>query len=125
VAHAAVARAKAGLGPTLIEARTYRLSFHNTSDNPKQYQTEAELDEAKRRDPIPRLQRYLATRGRWDEARGLAMREEADQKILAAISAAELLPPNTPDDVFSNVYATPSPRMLSQRDELLRTEKDG
>ena len=59
----AVARARAGEGPTLIEARTYRMGPHNTSDDPTRYVDPVELEERRAVDPIARVRRYLTARG--------------------------------------------------------------
>src|SRR5438876_191858 len=64
----ALARAMRGDGPTLIEAITYRLSGHSTSDDPKAYRQEDEVDEWRRRDPIARLRRMLQSRALFSDA---------------------------------------------------------
>src|SRR5260370_3089844 len=69
VATEAVRRARAGDGPTLIESLTYRMSVHNTTDNPSLYEDPKERDEAKRRDPIERVIKHLTRRGLWSEER--------------------------------------------------------
>ncbi|MGK7312205.1 MAG: pyruvate dehydrogenase (acetyl-transferring) E1 component subunit alpha, partial [Candidatus Longimicrobiales bacterium M2_2A_002] len=63
----AVARARDGEGPTLIEAVTYRLSLHTTVDDPSRYRSEEEVEEWEARDPIPRFRDYLEERGVLDE----------------------------------------------------------
>jgi len=121
----AVSRARSGGGPTLIEARTYRLGFHNTSDNPREYRDEDAVAEAQKHDPIARVERYLARRGSWDDTRGQAARADAERTVLAAIAAAESqFTANSPEDVFANVFATPSPRLERQHDESLRYAED-
>src|SRR5262249_53262942 len=64
----ALARALRGDGPTLIEAITYRLSGHSTSDDPKAYRKEDEVEERRRRDPIARLRRMLNAPGLFSQA---------------------------------------------------------
>jgi pyruvate dehydrogenase E1 component alpha subunit len=115
----AVERARAGEGPTLIESRTYRLGFHNTSDNPGVYRDEAEAAAAARLDPIERVQRYLSARGRWGgEVRG-RWTTELEQEVRAAIERATSYPGARPEDVFDHVYADPPQRVLEQRRRLL------
>ena len=58
----AVARARAGGGPTLIECVTYRMAVHTTADDPKRYRSEEEVESWRRRDPLARFQGYLAAR---------------------------------------------------------------
>ena len=119
VACDAVERARSGGGPSLIESVTYRMSFHNTTDNPSRYQDPKEFEEARTRDPIERVQKYLATLGLWDPKREEAwaeeIREENEKALQHAMGAA------TPkaEDVFANVYQDPPPRVLRQRSELL------
>src|SRR5258706_7144534 len=88
----ALARAAHGGGPTLIEAITYRLSGHSTSDDPKAYRQEDEVEEWRRRDPIARLRRLLAARGFWTDADQAKVEEEAQEEVKEAITAAERTP---------------------------------
>ena len=120
----AVERARKGDGPTLIEAVTYRLGFHNTTDNPSRYQDPEEYEEAGRRDPIARVQKYLAGLGRWDHSREASLTEELRSEIDSALEAAFAAPLPGPRDVFENVYEHPPERVLSQRARLLQEEPD-
>ena len=86
VAVAAVERARKGEGPTLIESVTYRMSFHNTTDNPSKYEDPKEHEEARTRDPIERVQKYLTGIGLWDKKREAALTEELTQENEAALS---------------------------------------
>jgi pyruvate dehydrogenase E1 component alpha subunit len=63
----AVSRARAGNGPTLIEALTYRYGAHATADDPSLYRSNDEVEEWRAKDPIDRLRRFLEHRGEWDE----------------------------------------------------------
>ena len=121
-AQAAVDRARAGDGPTLIETITYRLSFHNTTDNPKKYLPEGWLEEAEKKDPIPRLQAYLAAQGLWDEGTRAAIESEITEQIDGAVESAASMPISRPSDIFDNVYQRPPGRQLKQRAELLGPE---
>lgn len=114
----AVARARAGDGPSLIECVTARLSFHNTTDNPDAYLPEGWLAEAEKEEPVRRLRAYLTAQGIWDEATEAAVRSEIDEQIDAAISAALAMPAPGPDEVFDDVFANPPPRVERQRAEL-------
>jgi pyruvate dehydrogenase E1 component alpha subunit len=120
VAAEAVARARRGDGPTLIDCLTYRLSFHNTTDNPRAYLPEGWLERAEREDPIDRVQAYLAGRGLWDEATRSAVEGEIAEQLDAAVQAASAMPAARPADVFDNVYAEPPARVRRQREELAR-----
>lgn len=125
VAEDAVARARRGDGPTLIDCLTYRLSFHNTTDNPRAYLPEGWLERAEREDPIERVQAFLAARGLWDDAARAAMEGELAEQIDAAVEAAAAMPTARPGDVFENVYADPPDRVRRQREELSRLTGGG
>ena len=115
----AVARAREGHGPTLIESVTYRMSFHNTTDNPSKYQDPAELEAARLRDPIKRIQAYLRERKLWDEKKDTAWAAEIDAEIDAALKKAAAAPPPNKSQIFDNVFAQLTPRQEQQRKELM------
>jgi len=123
-AREAVDRARAGGGPTLLESRTYRLGFHNTTDNPREYREQAEEDAAHLRDPIARLQRHLAAKGAFDEAMGTQWQESIAAEIDAALEAVEAFPPPGLDDVFANVYSNPPARMLAEWESMRKLQAD-
>jgi len=115
----AVRRARSGLGPTLIECRTYRLSFHNTSDNPNDYREDAEYQDALRDEPVGRLERHILSSGLMgrDEIDDLRRRTRAE--LDAAQRSVAALPRPGPAYIFDHVYATLPPRVRQQRDETL------
>lgn len=115
VTRAAVARARAGDGPTLIEARTYRMGMHNPIDDPSRYMNEDELARWERRDPITRVQNFLAGRGQWNDEVASATEDSIAAEIDAAFQAAANAPPMTPDDIYDNVFAEPTPALKRQR----------
>jgi pyruvate dehydrogenase E1 component alpha subunit len=113
----AVARARAGEGPTLIEARTYRMGPHNTSDDPTRYHDATELERQRGFDPLDRVRRHLAERGLTDEASEEALRAEAKAEVDAAVAAVEAEPAPGVDALFDHVYADPPARVARQREE--------
>jgi len=117
----AVERARAGEGPSLIEAVTYRMGFHNTTDNPSRYQDPAEYEEAKQRDPIERVLKYLSSLGLWSEERESGLRAEVAAEVDRAVEAAQSLPGVKPEMLFDNVYARPPQRVQRQRTEFLQS----
>ena len=119
VATEAVQRARAGDGPTLIESHTYRMSFHNTTDNPSLYEDPKEREEAQRRDPIERVIKHLTARGLWNEKRDKETRASVRAEIDAALERATTFPPATPSQLFEHVYAELPERVRRQREELL------
>jgi pyruvate dehydrogenase E1 component alpha subunit len=115
----AAKRARAGDGPTLIEAVTYRMGPHTTSDDPTRYRTQDELDRWSALDPIVRYRTYLESIGVWSprtesviEGRAARLRTELRDAVFGApdVDATEL---------FEHVYAEMTPDLIAQRDQLL------
>jgi pyruvate dehydrogenase E1 component alpha subunit len=111
----AVARARAGDGPTLIEARTYRMGPHNTADDPTRYVDAAELEEHRALDPVDRVRRYLTADGLVDEASEARVIEELRAEFDAAFAAVEAAPAPGAASLFEHVYANPPLRVRRQR----------
>ncbi len=101
----AYARARAGEGPTLIEALTYRLTGHSTSDDPKVYRSEDQVEPWRAKDPLIRVRRYLVARGAWSDAHDAKLRTEVDEECKAAIIDAEAAPPPALETVMTDVYS--------------------
>ena len=101
----AVAKARAGDGPTLIEAKTYRYHAHTSDDDDKLYRTREEVEQWRRKDPIPAFRRYLVENRLLDAETEKAIDDEASATIAEAVEAAEGAP--DPTDAFSHVYAKP------------------
>jgi len=95
------------------------MSFHNTTDNPSKYQDPAELEAARARDPIRRVQAYLKGRGMWDEKREQEFEQAISEEIEAAIVKAQKAPLPNRSQIFDNVFAELTPRQAAQRRELL------
>jgi pyruvate dehydrogenase E1 component alpha subunit len=119
VARQAVARASAGEGPTLVEAITYRMGAHTTSDDPSRYRTEEELKPWVERDPIERTRRYLFEIGQWDQEREQQLRADIDRRIRQAVASAERTVPPPLESLHDDVYEKPSWNLLEQRRILL------
>lgn len=113
----ALEEVRQGQGPVLIEAFTYRMGAHTTSDDPTRYRTPEELEEWKRKDPLTRLRAYLSRVGAADDeffAKVDAEAEELGERVRADCRA---LPDPEPLDIFGNVYAEPHSHLEQQRDE--------
>ena len=119
VAREAVDRARNGEGPTLIEAHTYRMSDHTTSDDARRYRTPEEVAFWQERDPVERLARYMRAAGLLDETSEAAVAAEAEAKVAGWVEAFEAVPPPEPDEIFRHVFAEPTPGLAAQRDELM------
>jgi pyruvate dehydrogenase E1 component alpha subunit len=111
----AVARARAGEGPTLIEARTYRMGPHNTSDDPTRYVDPVELEDRRAFDPIDRVRRYLTAEGLIDEAAEQRLVQELRAEVDAAFAEAQDSPEPGSDAIFDHVYARAPGRLEAQR----------
>jgi pyruvate dehydrogenase E1 component alpha subunit len=114
----AVDRARAGGGPTLVEALTYRLGLHTTADDPTRYVPSRLQEEWIPRDPLLRLQAYLERRGALDAERRESMEAEVRDQLAAAWAEAQREPPPDPGHYFSQVYATAPARLRRQLEEL-------
>jgi 2-oxoisovalerate dehydrogenase E1 component alpha subunit len=119
----ALARAVRGEGPTLIEAITYRLSGHSTSDDPKAYRPEGEVEEWRRRDPIARLRRMLNARGLFSDADQARTEAAMQDEIKQAIAGAEKVPMPSIQSMFEDVYAEPPWHLVEQCEYLLRSPR--
>src|SRR6188472_4202483 len=111
----AVARARAGEGPTLIEARTYRMGPHNTSDDPTRYVDPVELDEHRAFDPVERVRAYLVSCGLVDEASEEALVAQLRAEVDAAFAEAQDSAPPGVEGIFDHVYARAPTRLDAQR----------
>lgn len=118
VTRAAIARAARGEGPTLIEAMTYRISGHSTSDDPKAYRPDATLEPWKRQDPLARVRKYLEVNGGWSDAEDKALEAELDGELRAAVKIAEDTAPPSVTSMFDEVYAELPWHLREQRAEL-------
>jgi len=115
----ALERAREGMGPTLIEAHTYRVTDHTTSDDASRYRPEKEVEEWRQRDPIERLARYMKATGLLDDAGVDAAIAVADQKVAEGVAAFELIAPPDPGEIFKHVYAEITPPLAEQRAVLM------
>jgi 2-oxoisovalerate dehydrogenase E1 component alpha subunit len=116
----AAARGRAGDGPTLIEAVTYRRAGHSSSDDPSAYRKgmEEEIREWERRDPVQRFAKYITKRGVLTAAIDAKYREELTEEIGAALTHAESLGPPPLLSIFEDVFAQPTANLREQYAEL-------
>jgi 2-oxoisovalerate dehydrogenase E1 component subunit alpha len=115
----AAQRARAGGGPTLIEAVTYRMGPHTTSDDPTRYRSQAEVERWAALDPIPRYRNYLRHVGVWTDrldervqAKSARMRTELRDAVVEAPDIAVT-------EMFDTTYADITPELVEQRQQLL------
>ncbi len=117
VTRQAVARARAGGGPSFIEAITYRMGPHTTADDPTRYRSAAETELWRRRDPIDRIRRLLEREGLWDSDFEREVRERSDEVGARLRTATITMPDPEPKDLFEHVYATPHSLVERERRE--------
>ena len=116
----AVARARAGEGPTFIEAVTYRVAPHATADDPAAYIDLARVEEEKERECLGRYEAYLRRVGLLSDEAAEVVRTEAAELMRAGIAAAEAEPAADPGLVFAHAYADPPASLEDDLAELRR-----
>ena len=121
----ALAIARGGGGPTLIEAFTYRMGDHTTSDDAARYRTKEEVQEWERRDPLARFRLYLGRKRLWDEAYEKEVQAAAAEFVEKAVSEAEARPPASAEDIFSSTYSSIPPALKVQLAELKASLPEG
>ena len=119
----AVARARAGQGPTLVEADTYRVESHTNADDASRYRTDDEVTEWLPRDPLLRVKTYLTAVGALDDARDREIHAAAEEMAAAVRAGVGAGSPADPEELFAHVYSTPTPQRARQR-AALRAELD-
>ncbi len=116
---AAVDKARAGGGPTMIEALTYRMGPHSSSDDPTRYRSKQEVEEAQQRDPIERVRRYLEVKGLWTKPEDDALRTGLDDLLSDTIKEVERAPPPPVESLFEDVFAEMTPALREQMEQYL------
>jgi pyruvate dehydrogenase E1 component alpha subunit len=105
--------AQSGKGPVLIEAVTYRLGAHTTSDDPKRYRSPEEEKDWKEKDPVKRLRTYLVSRSLWNEQQEEALIKQYNKQIDDEFSKVEVIPYNI-EDAFKYHYKE-TPEILKKQ----------
>ncbi|MFF3624372.1 pyruvate dehydrogenase (acetyl-transferring) E1 component subunit alpha [Streptomyces sp. NPDC002467] len=122
VTRAALERARSGGGPTLVEAYTYRMGAHTTSDDPTKYRDSAEVEEWAGRDPIARLKSHLLDNGWADEAFLTGVDREGDALAQRLREQVRSMPAPATEAIFEHVYADPHALVDEERTEFTRYE---
>lgn len=120
VTRQALAEARSGQGPSLIEAFTYRMGAHTTSDDPTRYRLSEELERWKLRDPLERLRAHLIREAQVPPAFFTELEAEADELAQRLRADCRALPNPDALSVFDHVYAEPTVELLEQREEQRR-----
>jgi pyruvate dehydrogenase E1 component alpha subunit len=117
VTRQALDAARTGQGPTLVEAFTYRMGAHTTSDDPTRYRLASELEMWRLRDPIERVKAYLSRSGLADAAFFESVDREADELAAHVRQGCLDMPDPDPVTLFEDVFVEPTPHLTRQRDE--------
>jgi 2-oxoisovalerate dehydrogenase E1 component alpha subunit len=115
VTEEALERARSGNGPTFIEAYTYRMGAHTTSDDPTKYRLADELEHWRLKDPIERVRAYLTRAGAADQSFFDAVQAEADEFAVELRARCLALPDPTMTEAFDWVYAEQTPYLAEQQ----------
>jgi pyruvate dehydrogenase E1 component alpha subunit len=115
----AIDRARAGEGPTLIEAITYRMDVHTTADDPTVYRKQDDVARWEAKDPILRLEKYLRARGTLTDADIETVRAEEEARVHQGRETFDRLKKKNYREVFDFVFAELPPELAAQRDEYL------
>jgi pyruvate dehydrogenase E1 component alpha subunit len=118
VARASADSIRAGNGPLLIEAFTYRMGAHTTADDPTKYRSDAETEAWAAKDPILRLRRHLEKQG-IAEGEFAAVDTEADEMAARIRAACVAMEPPAPEAMWEHVYAEPHALVDEERDAYL------
>ena len=117
VTRAALARAREGSGPTFIEAFTYRMGAHTTSDDPTRYRIASEVEAWKLKDPIERVKAYLVRNG-WAPPEYFESLERESDELAARVRAGCLaMPDPSPLSIFDHAYAEPHALIDEEREQ--------
>ncbi|HLC59968.1 MAG TPA: pyruvate dehydrogenase (acetyl-transferring) E1 component subunit alpha [Candidatus Nanoarchaeia archaeon] len=114
----AIDKARAGKGPTLIEAYTYRLCDHSTSDDASRYRSKEEFEAWMKKDSIERLEKYMRKKNLLDDGYKAKVLESSQQIIEKAVTEFEKLSPPDAKDMFTFVYANLTPQQKEEMEEL-------
>jgi len=115
----ALDRARAGDGPTLIEAVTYRLMMHTTADDPTKYRSNDEEQAAWRKEPLIRTRKYLEQKGYWDDSKEDALLAEVKARVEKAVKEFESPKDWRQDEPFRHVYGTEHANIVEQHQDFL------
>ncbi len=115
VTTAALQRAREGSGPTFVEAYTYRMGAHTTSDDPTKYRVAEELEQWKLKDPIERVKAYLSRNGVADDDYYAEIESEAVELAARLRKGCLELPDPSPLDIFDQVYAETTDELKAQQ----------
>lgn len=120
----ALETARAGGGPTLIEAVTYRLSDHTTVDDASRYRDDADVSAHWKEEPVVRLRNHLVAEHGWEKQKEDALIAECGAAVEAAVEEYLATPAEPPVSMFDYLYAQLPDALRAQRDSLLEASSE-
>jgi pyruvate dehydrogenase E1 component alpha subunit len=118
--------ARKGNGPVLVEAVTYRMGPHTTSDDPTIYRKDEEVKEWEKRDPIDRFKTYLIDKGYLTDEEDQKLEEEFGQHVLDSFKHVENTGEVVLEDIFKYTYEKMTPQLTEQLEQMKNfLEKEG
>ena len=121
----AAEHARSGKGPVLIEAVTYRLGAHTTSDDPTIYRKDEEVKEWELKDPMIRFKKYLIDKGFWSEEEDVKLDEENNHYVGETFKKVEATGLAVLEDIFKYTYKEMTPQLLEQLAEYKKYLEEG
>ncbi|HET7921539.1 MAG TPA: pyruvate dehydrogenase (acetyl-transferring) E1 component subunit alpha [Gammaproteobacteria bacterium] len=112
----ALDKARSGKGPTLIEALTYRISDHTTADDATRYRGKEEVEDAKKKEPLLRIRKYLMDIGAWDQKQEDAMLAECAEQVDAEVKLYKDAGKPPVESMFDHMFANLPEALVTQRD---------
>jgi pyruvate dehydrogenase E1 component alpha subunit/2-oxoisovalerate dehydrogenase E1 component alpha subunit len=118
----AVEKARNGEGPQFVEAITYRMGAHSSSDDPRLYREDSEVEEWKRKDPVTKMKTYLEQQGLWSNSDQEALETKLNKDILDAVNEAEKMGPPANETLFEDVFSEELPHLKEQKSSYFKTK---
>jgi 2-oxoisovalerate dehydrogenase E1 component alpha subunit len=123
VVERALAKARSGGGPHVVEALTYRMHDHTTADDARRYRSAEELESNRALDPVERLRKHLVRAGAWSDPDEERLAVEIDAQVEHAVKEYLATAPPAPESMFEHLFAQLPTALAPQREEL-RAEGD-
>jgi 2-oxoisovalerate dehydrogenase E1 component alpha subunit len=121
----ALAKARSGGGPTVVEALTYRLSDHTTSDDATRYRDSDEVNAAWQQEPLLRMRKYVTKLGAWNDAQEEALKAECAREVEAAVDKYLSAPRPSTDSMFDHLFENLPKSVREQRENARRYQHHG
>lgn len=119
----ALDKARSGKGPTLVEALTYRLSDHTTADDATRYRSKDEVEDAKRKEPLIRIRKYLMNIGAWDQTKEDKLLAECAGQVDAEVKLYKDTGKPPVESMFDCMFGNLPENLVAQRDAAVAEDK--